>query len=193
MLFGRLAALDDAKPVLVACEGLAPCVKNILDDFANGALLALYPAGAAGAPVTLFRKDSARSAGQLAPPFGLLCSLPPPLAGWLFHLMRTRAGEHLIDVGTMQRAMLAITSLCNASEVLAVELFCGGVLGCSLGLAQQLVVAQPHADQESFAADMFLKDIMPMVRACGRAVPQARAQSLPTPVLLSPCRRRGER
>lgn len=113
--------------------------------------------------------------------------------GLLSHLLRTRAGEHLPDVDTMQRVMLAITSLCNASEVLAVELFCGGVLGGVLGIAQRLVVAQPGADQESFAADMFLKDIMPMVRACGHAVPQARAHSPAAPVLLSPCWRRGGR
>ena len=45
VLFGRLAALDNAKPILVACEGVAPCVCDILHDMASeSALLSLCPA-----------------------------------------------------------------------------------------------------------------------------------------------------
>ena len=101
----------------------------------------------------------------------------------LSHLLRTRAGEHRLDADTMQRVVLAITNLCNASGVLAVELFCGGVLGCVLGIAQRLAAAQPHAHQESFTDDMIRRDLLPMLQACGRTVPQARAHSLPAPAL----------
>ena len=102
----------------------------------------------------------------------------------LSHLLRTRAGKHLLGVDLMQRVMHAITSMCKASEVLAMELFCGGVLGCALRVAQRLVAAQPRGDKKSFAEDMVLKDLRPMARACGEAVPQARAHCLTAPAFL---------
>ena len=63
---------------------------------------------------------------------------------------------------------------------LTVELFCGGVLGSLLRVAQRLVAAQPHAEQEEKIAEyLFHECLTSVVKSFGVAVPQARAHALP--------------
>ena len=65
--------------------------------------------------------------------------------------------------------------LCMASKPLAAELFAGGALGALLRVAQRLVAAQRRADRDTYAGRLLSGGLINVVKAFGRAVPQARA------------------
>lgn len=92
------------------------------------------------------------------------------------------AGDFLPDVDKLLLVVRAVMQLCGADAYipLVVELFCGGVLGALLHLAQRVVAAQPHAEQEEKIAEyLFHECLISAVEAFGVAVPQARAHPLP--------------
>ena len=74
----------------------------------------------------------------------------------------------------------ALTALCGGSAALAADLFCGGVLGGVMRVAQRLVAAQPGAGRDPLARRLVRDeaedrdDLGFVVEAFGRAVPQAR-------------------
>ena len=83
----------------------------------------------------------------------------------------------------------AVNRLCNISKAVAVDLFCGGVLGALLLLARRLVSTRPHAGRvrHTYAAHLFKVGLVDAVEAFGLAVPQARVQRLPAAALASVC------
>ena len=78
--------------------------------------------------------------------------------------------------------VLALTRLCRASAPLAAELFCDGVLGKLLRIAQRLVAAQLQKGGKAAAERAFGECVALLLEAFSTAVPQARAHA--------PCRRR---
>ena len=81
------------------------------------------------------------------------------------------------DMDKLPVVVQALMQLCGAGAYipLVVELFCGGVLGALLRIAQRVVAAQPHAEQENIAEYLFREGLISAVDAFGAAVPQARA------------------
>ena len=89
--------------------------------------------------------------------------------------MEICAGEYVPDPDWLPGVMNSMLHLCCASEQLAAELIAGGALGALLRVAQRLVAAQPRADQDACAGRLLAGGLMLVVKAFGRAVPQARA------------------
>ena len=74
--------------------------------------------------------------------------------------------------------MHGVTSLCAAYVPLAVELFCQGVLGALVRIAQRWAWAQPHGRPDGIVA-LFKDGLVHVVTAFGVAVTQARAHGFP--------------
>lgn len=94
------------------------------------------------------------------------------------------AGDYLPNMEELQMLMRTVEHLCCADEYepLAVELFYGGVLSALLRVAQRVVAAQPHAEQEEKVAEhLFHECLTSVVKAFGVAVPQARPNKLRIP------------
>ena len=94
----------------------------------------------------------------------------------------TCAGDRLLAVGELLDVTDSMDYLCGASVPLTVDLFCGGVLGALLRMAQRVVATQAHAhEKERITGDLLSKGLASVVETFGVAVPQARAHPLPVP------------
>ena len=91
-----------------------------------------------------------------------------------------RAGEYLAGKSMLPQMMDVVRRLAWSSAPLAVELFCGGVLGALVREARRASSVQPTAKLEGEVAGCaFAQGLPRVVSAFGRAVPQARTFPLP--------------
>lgn len=98
-----------------------------------------------------------------------------------------RAGDELSDQAVLPGVVLALKRLCCASAPLAVELFCDGVLGLLLRIAQRLVAAKLQREGEAAAERALCECAALLLEAFSAAVPQARAHALPAPAVQGTC------
>ena len=90
----------------------------------------------------------------------------------------SHAGSRLLGTEKVVSLIGTIPRYCGLSAPLTVELFCGGVLGALLRVAQRVVAAQANATQEEKIAEHLLcVGLAAAVEAVGSAVPQARASA----------------
>ena len=94
--------------------------------------------------------------------------------GQLFHVARACAGEYSTDWEWVVIVLRGVAMVSDVSAPLAVELFCGGVLGMLLRVAQRWVAAQPRGLLDLILVAMLREGLSSVLEAFCRAVPQAR-------------------
>ena len=87
------------------------------------------------------------------------------------------AGECFPEREWLAEVMKGVALFSAASAPIAVEFFCGGVLGVLVRMVQRWVAARP-LDELVGTVAMFTRGLVGVLDAFGLAVPQARARSL---------------
>ena len=125
--------------------------------------------------ISMARPGQARDAGvtphQAAQSRALLCTMESLVMGCAC------TGEYSPEWEWLVSVMRSVARMSAVSAPLAVELFCSGVLGMLLHVAQRWVAALPHGHQDIVVSE-FIDALSFVFGTFSLAVPQARAHLL---------------